>query len=785
MEHSTCFSLADLSSPVNQPSSAEEQADRMQSDSCILCSDEEDGRPDGSSSLSITSAASVTQGTSLHPALRSDRFVHRRSSSGTISCPICMDGYKEDSGPQPSGCKACATGPRGNDRIWRYEAIWVSYTSPHSLSRPLLSLNARKVITHARSLPTRSSVSMSKEQKSLESFFGRGHKRPNDDDNTETAEVETAKKKKASFNRQYNESYIKYGFIASGDSHAPSPLCVICGNKLSNEAMKPSKLLRHLETKHPALKDKPVEFFERKRHEQVGQKQVLRATTSTNAAALRASYIVAGLIAKANKPFTVGEELILPAAKDMCRELLGEAAFNKMAQVSLSATTVSRRIDDIAEDIEAQLFERLNESPWYAIQVDESTDVDNKAILLVYVRYIFQDDVQEDMLCALPLTTNTTGAELFKSLNDYMSGKLDWSFCVGICTDGAAAMTGRLSGFTTRVKEVAPECQSTHCVTHREMLASRKMSPNLNSVLSDVVDVINHIKAKALNSSLFEQLCEEMDAEHKRLLLHTEVRWLSRGRTLARVFELREQLQRFLSGKKSPLAAHFSDEEWIAKLAYLCDIFNLLNELNLSLQGRMTTVFKLADKVSAFKAKLELWGQRVDRGIFDMFPTLAGVLGETEAAPSFSQLVRDHLTSLSTEFERYFPTANDPRRAKEWVRDPFVNVPGESSMSAREEDQLLELANDDGLKSMFDITSLPAFWIKVKAEYPEIATKALKTLLPFSTSYLCEAGFSAVNATKTKLRNRLDIRNPFRISLSPITPRWDRLVAGKQAQGSH
>ena len=45
---------------------------------------------------------------------------------------------------------------------------------------------------------------------------------------------------------------------------------------------------------------------------------------------------------------------------------------------------------------------------------------------------------------------------------------------------------------------------------------------------------------------------------------------------------------------------------------------------------------------------------------------------------------------------------------------------------------------------MFEITShLHTFWIKVKAEYPEIATKALKSLLPFPTSYLCEAGFSA------------------------------------------
>ena len=105
-------------------------------------------------------------------------------------------------------------------------------------------------------------------------------------------------------------------------------------------------------------------------------------------------------------------------------------------------------------------------------------------------------------------------------------------------------------------------------------------------------------------------------------------------------------------------------------------------------------------------------------------------------------------------------------------------------MSMQEEDQLLEIANDGGLKSMFETTTLPVFWIKVTAEYPEIATTALKTLLPFPTSYLCEAGFSAVTATKTKYRSRLDVSNTLRVSLSPIIPRWGRLVAGKQAQGS-
>jgi len=63
-------------------------------------------------------------------------------------------------------------------------------------------------------------------------------------------------------------------------------------------------------------------------------------------------------------------------------------------------------------------------------------------------------------------------------------------------------------------------------------------------------------------------------------------------------------MQRFLLEKKSYLADKFSDEKWFLKLAYLCDIFNLLNELNLLLQGKMTTLFKLADKAAALTTNL-------------------------------------------------------------------------------------------------------------------------------------------------------------------------------------
>ena len=116
------------------------------------------------------------------------------------------------------------------------------------------------------------------------------------------------------------------------------------------------KLLHHIKTKYPALKHKPLEFFKRKKCEHEELKQLLKATTSSNVSALRASFLVANCIAKTKTFFTVGEELILPAAMDICCELLWETAVQKVACVPLWASTVTRRLDEITEEIEAQLL---------------------------------------------------------------------------------------------------------------------------------------------------------------------------------------------------------------------------------------------------------------------------------------------------------------------------------------------------------------------------------------------------------------------------------------------
>ena len=64
--------------------------------------------------------------------------------------------------------------------------------------------------------------------------------------------------------------------------------------------------------------------------------------------------------------------------------------------------------------------------------------------------------------------------------------------------------------------------------------------------MDTVIQMVNYVKSKPLKSRLFALICEEIGVTYKALLLHMEVYWLSRGRVLRRVHELREMMFKLL-----------------------------------------------------------------------------------------------------------------------------------------------------------------------------------------------------------------------------------------------
>ncbi len=77
------------------------------------------------------------------------------------------------------------------------------------------------------------------------------------------------------------------------------------------------------------------------------------------------------------------------------------------------------------------------------------------------------------------------------------------------------------------------------------------------------------------------------------------------------------------------------------------------------------------------------------------------------------------------------------------------------------------------------------FWCEQISAYPSLAIRAMHVLVPFTTTYLCETGFSALLNMKSKWRNRLDVSDDMRVALSVTVPRFHALIAQKQQQISH
>ena len=92
---------------------------------------------------------------------------------------------------------------------------------------------------------------------------------------------------------------------------------------------------------------------------------------------------------------------------------------------------------------------------------------------------------------------------------------------------------------------------------------------------------------------------EVCEVNHVRLLLHTEVRWLSKGNCLRRLIELFEPLSEFLKDKSEMTLLMTTDDDK-AYVSYLADIFEKLCSLNKQLQGADATLCDAKAKIFGF-----------------------------------------------------------------------------------------------------------------------------------------------------------------------------------------
>ncbi|XP_072380160.1 zinc finger BED domain-containing protein 5-like [Diabrotica undecimpunctata] len=136
--------------------------------------------------------------------------------------------------------------------------------------------------------------------------------------------------------------------------------------------------------------------------------------------------------------------------------MFGDNFGKKLESIPLLNDTIARRICDIAEDVQDQLLGKLPDK-LFSIQLDEATNSNKDAHFIAYVRFCDGISLVEELLFWKPTELKATSLALFAVYNDYINkAKIEWKHCVGICTDGARAMSGKFYILQALVKQKSP-----------------------------------------------------------------------------------------------------------------------------------------------------------------------------------------------------------------------------------------------------------------------------------------------------------------------------------------
>jgi hypothetical protein len=414
----------------------------------------------------------------------------------------------------------------------------------------------------------------------------------------------------------------------------------------------------------------------------------------------------------------------------------------------------------------------------------------------VCCRFYNGEKFEEELLSLIALDGDTTGLSAYNALISKLDDLgLPLSKCVSITTDGAPSMVGREQGLVARLRKDKPSLLGFHCVIHQSVLCG-KLSEELKELMTNMMKLINYLKAKsALRHRKLRGFLEEIGADHTDLLTHNNVRWLSKGTALARIWELREELTAFLDTCGISAQPHLDIMRSIrdmANIAFLVDMFGHLNLLNLKLQGKGKSILELWSAVKSFIIKLEVFEQDLKENM-NHFPHLKDFVVDWEHGVQPNQYT-SFISKIREEFEVRFSQFRDVEKLSDLIKNPMRAQPdgnwrndvtgnGISDRVTIPAIQL-ELCDLKSTETEAILADIETFWCSnyTAEKYPQLTKMARSCLTIYASTYLCESVFSNMNHIKNKFRSKLSqqhLHQLLRVSCTHLNPDYEAIMAGK------
>ncbi|XP_029448261.1 protein FAM200A-like isoform X1 [Rhinatrema bivittatum] len=635
-----------------------------------------------------------------------------------------------------------------------------------------------------------------------------------------------AKRKKDEAYRTFQQEWTEeFAFV----ERAGSPVCLICNDKIAS--MKRSNIKRHFETRHATFASEyPAGDSRKKACQELlcrvpASQQPLRVCTQQGDW-ISASFAGALAIVRNGKPFTDGEyakTFMLDVANELFDDFLDkDKIIKRIKAMPLSARTIHDRTIMMANQIEATQVKDIHAAPFFSLALSQFS---------VIARYAVGDTLREESLAVLPMKGATRGEDLFKSFTELAKEKnLPMDKLISVCTDGAPCMVGKNRGFVALLREHEKRpILSFHCILHQEALCAQMCGEQLGEVMSLVIRVVNFIVARALNDRQFKTLLDEVGNNYPGLLLHSNVRWLSRGKVLSRFAACLSEIRTFLE-MKNVEHPELANTEWLLKFYYLVDMTEHLNQLNGKMQGVGNTVLALQQAVFAFENKLELFIADIETGRLLHFEKLGEFKDACTARDPAQHLDLQQLVSLTSNllqsFKARFEELRERTRLFKFITHPLEcavdstdlsYIPGVSvrdfelqaadlkasdmwvnKFKSLNEDlerlarQQAELASKHKWGEMKKLQPADQLivktWNALPVTYHTLQRVSVAVLTMFGSTYACEQSFSHLKNIKTNLRSRLtdgSLNACMKLNLTTYQPDYKAISRTMQHQKSH
>uniref|UniRef100_H3ACG0 HAT C-terminal dimerisation domain-containing protein n=1 Tax=Latimeria chalumnae TaxID=7897 RepID=H3ACG0_LATCH len=222
----------------------------------------------------------------------------------------------------------------------------------------------------------------------------------------------------------------------------------------------------------------------------------------------------------------------------------------------LSADVINELIETMGNTVLQSIPKDLrNSSILYGIIVDESKDISNKEQMTCILRWVSTDFIGMYQLEKMDAATIT------RSLKDILvCCNLKVKDCRWQSYDGAANMSGPLSGVATQIKAENLAALNLHCSNHSLDLALQrcaKISQSLRNALDFAHDLAVFIHASPKRMSQYQWIASEYDQGHiENLHLLCPTRWTVRTKSISAVLYNYEALHATLSSISKEDSTH-------------------------------------------------------------------------------------------------------------------------------------------------------------------------------------------------------------------------------------